>query len=226
MLDFNGAVITASTPNGLDGWFHDIVHDQRHGFAVFHAPTATIRSCRSKRSPPCGRSCRVPKSRCKNWTRNSSTPAARRSSRWLRCSSTASLTPTTFHVRRSGLRSTATAEGRPRSRRLRGGDLRLTCLAWRRIHRRCALRAVDWDIQSLAQGGVGPWLQHVRGWHGLVPASKAARRTPVSIYRGGRQGYAIIEMARPRQGTVVGHWSPCCALSARARPSGWPASCS
>jgi hypothetical protein len=39
LLDFNGSVVTASTPNGLDGWFHDIVHDQRHGFAVFHAPT-------------------------------------------------------------------------------------------------------------------------------------------------------------------------------------------
>ena len=32
--------MTASTPNGLEGWFHDIAHDQRHGFAVFHAPTS------------------------------------------------------------------------------------------------------------------------------------------------------------------------------------------
>ena len=40
LLDFNGAVVTASTPNGLDGWFHDIVHDPRHGFAAFHAPTS------------------------------------------------------------------------------------------------------------------------------------------------------------------------------------------
>ena len=40
LLDFNGSVVTASTPNGLSGWFHDIVHDQRHGFAVFHAPTS------------------------------------------------------------------------------------------------------------------------------------------------------------------------------------------
>ena len=40
LLDFNGSVVTASTPNGLEGWFHDIVHDPRHGFAVFHAPTA------------------------------------------------------------------------------------------------------------------------------------------------------------------------------------------
>ena len=40
LLDFNGSVVTASTPNGLEGWFHDIVHDQRHGFVVFHAPTS------------------------------------------------------------------------------------------------------------------------------------------------------------------------------------------
>ena len=32
-------MVTASTPNGLEGWFHDIVHDPRHGFVVFHAPT-------------------------------------------------------------------------------------------------------------------------------------------------------------------------------------------
>ena len=39
LMDFNGAVVTASTPNGLEGWFHDIAHDPRHGFVVFHAPT-------------------------------------------------------------------------------------------------------------------------------------------------------------------------------------------
>src|SRR5271166_2007794 len=27
LMVFNGAVVTASTPNGLEGWFHDIAHD-------------------------------------------------------------------------------------------------------------------------------------------------------------------------------------------------------
>ena len=38
LIDFFGAVVTASTPNGLEGWFYDIVHDPQHGFATFHAP--------------------------------------------------------------------------------------------------------------------------------------------------------------------------------------------
>ena len=66
LLDFNGAVVTASTPNGLDGWFHDIVHDPRHGFAVFHAPTESQSVPAGQwggRSPCCGRSCRVPRRR-------------------------------------------------------------------------------------------------------------------------------------------------------------------
>jgi hypothetical protein len=34
LLDFNCSVVTASTPNGLEGWFHDIVHDQRQPISV------------------------------------------------------------------------------------------------------------------------------------------------------------------------------------------------
>ena len=40
LLDFDGSIVAASTPNGLEGWFHDIVHDGRHGFVVHHAPTS------------------------------------------------------------------------------------------------------------------------------------------------------------------------------------------
>jgi hypothetical protein len=40
LIDFAGSVVAASTPKGLEGWFHDIAHDPRHGFVVHHAPTA------------------------------------------------------------------------------------------------------------------------------------------------------------------------------------------
>jgi hypothetical protein len=105
LLDFNGAVVTASTPNGLDGWFHDIVHDQRHGFAAFHAPTSANPHLPVEAIAGCpGR-----KSRAKNWTRCLSTPAAQPSSRWRSCLRTASRIATTSRAKASGWRSTATA---------------------------------------------------------------------------------------------------------------------
>ena len=39
LLDYGGSAIAVSTPNGLTGWFHDVVHDDRYKFATFHAPT-------------------------------------------------------------------------------------------------------------------------------------------------------------------------------------------
>ena len=124
LLDFNGSVVTASTPNGLEGWFHDIVHDQRHGFAVFHAPTGANPFLPVEAIAALRAELPRPESRCKNWTRNSSTPAARRSSRWRAA-----------HRRRAAPRRLSMSgdracdrqqqrQGRPRPRRLRGGDLR------------------------------------------------------------------------------------------------------
>jgi hypothetical protein len=56
---------------------------------------------------------------------------------------------------------------------------------------------VDWDIQSLAQGGVAPWLAHVRertmAWfHRLKPL----RGLPQAHIEPAGNGYAIIEAAR------------------------------
>jgi len=38
LLDYDGSVVAASTPNGLTGWFYDIVHEPRHKFTTYHAP--------------------------------------------------------------------------------------------------------------------------------------------------------------------------------------------
>ena len=56
---------------------------------------------------------------------------------------------------------------------------------------------LDWDIQSLAQGGVAPWLTaHARAGPDVVPAPEAARRAPTAYIEAAGNGYAIIEMAR------------------------------
>jgi hypothetical protein len=48
LLDFNGSVVTASTPNGLDGWFHDIVSpDSAHSTRT---PTSARTTCSMPRS--------------------------------------------------------------------------------------------------------------------------------------------------------------------------------
>ncbi len=56
---------------------------------------------------------------------------------------------------------------------------------------------LDWDIRSLAQGGVGPWLQHVReatmSWFRRL---KPLRGLPSAHIEPAGNGYAIIEAAR------------------------------
>jgi hypothetical protein len=59
---------------------------------------------------------------------------------------------------------------------------------------------VDWDIQSLAQGGVAPWLTHVRestmAWfHRLKPL----RGLPEAHIEPAGNGYSIIEACRAQE---------------------------
>ena len=56
---------------------------------------------------------------------------------------------------------------------------------------------LDWDIQSLAQGGVAPWLQHMReramAWFRRL---KPLGGPPTAHIEPAGNGYAIIEAAR------------------------------
>jgi hypothetical protein len=59
---------------------------------------------------------------------------------------------------------------------------------------------LDWDIRSLAQGGVGPWLQHVRertmAW---FHRPKPLTGLPSAHIEPAGNGYAIIEAARSQE---------------------------
>jgi hypothetical protein len=165
LLDFNGSVITASTPNGLDGWFHDIVHDQRHGFAVFHAPTGAnpflpVEAIAASRAE-------LPR------------PEVALQELDAQFVDTGGATifplaallidgephPDDFPCQAIGLAIDSNSG--------KGGPDRDGCAAvifgvtlpgfWRGSLEGARCILLDWDIQSLAQGGVAPWLQHVRG---------------------------------------------------------------
>ena len=198
LLDFNGSVVTASTPNGLDGWFHDIVHDQRHGFAVFHAPTGAnpflpveaIAALRAELPRP-------------------EVALQELDAQFVDTGATifplAALLidgephPDDFPCQMIGLAIDSNSG--------KGGPDRDGCAAvifgvtlpgfWRGSLEGARCILLDWDIQSLAQGGVAPWLQHVRGlaltwFRRLKPLGGA----PSAFIEGAGNGYAIIEMAR------------------------------
>ena len=56
---------------------------------------------------------------------------------------------------------------------------------------------LDWDIQSLAQGGVAPWMQHMRelamAWFRRL---KPLGGPPTAYIEPAGNGYAVIEAAR------------------------------
>jgi len=164
LLDFNGAVITASTPNGLDGWFHDIVHDQRHGFAVFHAPTSAnpflpVEAIAALRAE---------------------LPRPEVALQELDAQFVDTGGATIFPL------ATLLIDGEPHpddfqcqaiglaidSKSGKGGPDRDGCAAvifavtlpglLRGSIEGARVVLLDWDIQSLAQGGVAPWLQRMR----------------------------------------------------------------
>ena len=190
LLDFNGSVVTASTPNGLDGWFHDIVHDQRHGFAVFHAPTSAnpflpVEAIAALRAE-------LPR------------PEVALQELDAQFVDTGGATifplaallidgephPDDFPCQAIGLAIDSNSG--------KGGPDRDGCAAVifavtmpglaRGSLEGARVVLLDWDIQSLAQGGVGAVAPAcARTGHGLVSALKTARRTAGGAYRAGRQ---------------------------------------
>jgi hypothetical protein len=199
LLDFNGSVVTASTPNGLDGWFHDIVHDQRHGFAVFHAPTGAnpflpVEAIAALRAE-------LPR------------PEVALQELDAQFVDTGGATifplaallidgephPDDFPCQAIGLAIDSNSG--------KGGPDRDGCAAVifalimpsiaRGSFEGARVVLLDWDIQSLAQGGVAPWLSHMRdravAWFRRL---KPLGGPPVAHIEPAGNGYAIIEAAR------------------------------
>jgi hypothetical protein len=200
LLDFNGSVVTASTPNGLDGWFHDIVHDQRHGFAVFHAPTSTnpflpveaIAALREELPRP---EVALQELDAQFVDTGGATifPLA------TLLLENGEPHPDDFPCQAIGLAIDSNSG--------KGGEGRDGCAAvifavtvpgiWRGSIEgaRCVL--LDWDIQSLAQGGLAPWMQHMRelavAWFRRL---KPLGGPPSAYIEPAGNGYAVIEAAR------------------------------
>ena len=190
LLDFNGAVVTASTPNGLDGWFHDIVHDQRHGFAAFHAPTSAnphlpVEAIAALRAE-------LPRPEVASQELDAmfvDTGGATIFPLALLLDRTASRTPTTSRARRSGWRSTATAARAAPIATAARRDLRRDHAGLRGAARsRARVRAVGLGHSIPGARRDCALAQHdARAHDGLVPALEAARRAAGGAYRAGRQ---------------------------------------
>ena len=199
LLDFNGNVVTASTPNGLEGWFHDIVHDQRHGFAVFHAPTSAnpflpveaIAALRAELPRP---EVALQELDAEFVDTGGATifPLAR-------LLENGEPHPDDFPCQAIGLAiDSNSGKGGPD----RDGCAAIVFAVTMPGFRRGSLEGarvvlLDWDIQSLAQGGVAPWLQQMRelamAWCRRL---KPLNGPPTAYIEPAGNGYAIIEAAR------------------------------
>jgi len=198
LIDFAGSVVAASTPNGLEGWFHDIAHDPRHGFVVYHAPTAAnphlpveeIAALRATLRPEIG-------------------------SQELDALFVDTGGATIFPL------TTLLIDGEPHpddfscqmiglaidSNSGKGGPDRDGCAAvifgltmpglLQGSLEGAYVVLLDWDIQSLAQGGVAPWLTHMRErtmtWFRRL---KPLGGLPTAHIEPAGNGFAVIEAAR------------------------------
>ena len=199
LLDFNGSVVTASTPNGLNGWFHDIVHDQRHGFAVFHAPTSANPFLPAEAIVALRAELPRPEVALQELDAQFIDTGGATIFPLALLLENGEPHPDDFPCQAIGLAIDSNSG--------KGGEGRDGCAAvifavtmpgiWRGSIEgaRCVL--LDWDIQSLAQGGVAPWMQHMRelavAWFRRL---KPLGGPPSAYIEPAGNGYAVIEVAR------------------------------
>ena len=104
LIDYAGAIVEASTPNGVEptNHFWQAAHLAELGFVVHHAPTSANPHLPPEEIGSCARRCGR-RSRAKSSTPCSSASRACRSSRWRVCSRTASRSLTTGRSTRIGV---------------------------------------------------------------------------------------------------------------------------
>jgi hypothetical protein len=201
LLDYDGQTVAVSTPNGLTGWFHDVVHDDRLKFVTYHAPTAanpflSVEGIAELRS---------------------TMPRAEEAAQELDALFVDMAGATIFPL------SALLVDGQPHpddfkcqaigvaidSNSGKGGPDRDGCaavifgvsmpnLAFGRIDgATCVL--IDWDIQSLAQGGFADWIatiqQRTMGWYRRL---RPLQGLPKAFIEPMGNAYSIIEAARAR----------------------------
>jgi hypothetical protein len=198
-LDYKGKIVLASTPNGLEGAFWEAANMPERGYVVHHAPTSA-----NPHLPPDEIA----------YLRSTLRPEIASQELDALFVDTGGATIFPLHA--------LLIDGEPHpddgfvcdyvglaldSNSGKGGPDCDGCAAVIfALTLPCALQAsvagarvviVDWDIQSLAQGGVAPWLTHVRErtmtwFHRLKPL----RGLPQAHIEPAGNGYAIIEAAR------------------------------
>jgi hypothetical protein len=199
LLDFNGSVATASTPNGLEGWFHNIAHDQRHGFAVFHAPTSANPHLPAEAIAALRAELPRPEVASQELDALFIDTGGATIFPLALLLENGEPHPDDFPCQVIGLAIDSNSG--------KGGPDRDGCAAvifavtmpglLRGSLEGARVVFLDWDIQSLAQGGVAPWLMRMRdltmAWFKRL---KPLNGLPSAYVEPAGNGYAIIEAAR------------------------------
>ena len=198
-LDYKGKVVLASTPNGLEGAFWEAANMPERGYVVHHAPTSA-----NPHLPPDEIA----------YLRSTLRPEIASQELDALFVDTGGATIFPLHAllidgepHRDDFVSATIVGLAIDSNSGKGGPDRDGCAAVIFALTMPALMQgsvagarvvlLDWDIQSLAQGGVAPWLTNVRErtmtwFHRLKPL----RGLPQAHIEPAGNGYAIIEAAR------------------------------
>jgi hypothetical protein len=197
-LDYRGSIVEASTPNGFEGHFWEICNVREHGFVEHHAPTSANPHLPTEEIA---------------YLRSTLRPEVASQELDALFVDMAGATIFPLHA--------LLVDGEPHRDDLqcdyiglaidsnsgKGGPDRDGCaavifaLTLPEITQGSVAGArvviVDWDIQSLAQGGVAPWLTHVRertmAWFYHL---KPLRGLPQAHIEPAGNGYSLIEACR------------------------------
>jgi hypothetical protein len=198
-LDYRGKIVLASTPNGLEGAFWEAANQTERGYAVFHAPTSSnpflpVDEIAYLRS-----------------TLRSEVASQELDAQFVDLGGATIFPisalllegsephPDDFSCQMIGLAIDSNSG--------KGGPDRDGCAAvifaltmpglLRGSLEGARMVFLDWDIQSLAQGGVAPWLMHMReramAWFRRL---KPLGGPPTAHIEPAGNGFAVIEAAR------------------------------
>jgi hypothetical protein len=195
LLDYDGSVVAASTPNGLTGWFHDIVHEPRHKFVTYHAPITanphlSVEGIAELRS-----------------TMRAEEAAQELDALFVDMAGATIFPigallvdgaphPNDFQCNIVGLAiDSNSGKGGPERDGCAGVIFAFTMAGLKLENSRCVI--LDWDIQSLAQGGIVAWMQMMRertmAWYRRL---KPFGGPPKAYVEPAGNAWSVIEAAR------------------------------
>jgi hypothetical protein len=199
LLDFRGATVTASTPNGLTGWLYDVVHDPRHGFVTHHAPSSSNPFLSPEEIAEQRASMPRPETALQEFDAVFLDTAGSTIFPLSLLLIDGEPHPDDFPCQAIGIAiDSNSGKGGPDRDGCAAVIFAVTLPGLRRGSMEGArVVLLDWDIQSLAQGGIVPWLAHMREramtWFRRL---KPLGGPPRAYIEPAGNGYAVIEAAR------------------------------